>query len=145
MMKMNTKNLGTLILLAVFVLVFVSAGSAMAAEATSSDKFATSLEQSLKHYVMALEAYNSGDYGKANGQLQAAASNAKNVDPELANLLTQARTELVKVGRIEFKTAIPIGTIYNNLFGKPLFDLGNPLGIPPGEGTTGIPPGEGQT
>ena len=95
MMKMNTKNLGTIALLAgmVFVVVLASAGSAKAAEAGTSDKFATSLKQSLKHYVMALEAYNDGNYGEVKGQIQAAASNAKHADPELADLLEELRTE----------------------------------------------------
>lgn len=133
------KKLFVMSAVAVFVLVLMSAGSAMAAEAATSDKFATSIEQSLKHYVMALEAYNSGNYGKVRGQLQAAASNAKHADPELAGHLKALSVNFDTSSTVQTET-LAIGNIYNNYIVEngwacTQFDPGNPTAVPPGEDT----------
>lgn len=98
---------------------------------TNSSDDEEALFQSLKHYVMALDAYNSGNLGKANGQLQAAASNAKHADPELARILTFTSDRLREAGMIPIPIAVQVASIYNhyiaeNNWNYPQFDLENP-------------------
>ena len=78
------------------------------------------LANSLRHYLQALEGYNSGDYSSVAGLLQAAASNAKHVNPELAGLIEDLRAEFGTSSSVQTETirvnAGPIASIYNDCF-----------------------------
>jgi hypothetical protein len=95
------------------------------------------LTNSLKHYIQALNAYNSGDMSRVAGLLQAAASNAKHVDPILAGLLGNFRNELMTTGNVmeEVRIAGQIAIIYNeynaqyNWSSGTLFDTNDPLTV----------------
>lgn len=136
-MKRLTNSIRTcrLVVLAVVIaaLLFTSATPALAAGKSDEVLLANSLE----HYIQALIAYNDGDLGEACGQLQAAASNAKHVDPDLADLLGNVMEEVRDIGHVEFASAQPIAIIYNsyNDGSYPMFDPSNPTSVPPGEGT----------
>ena len=97
----------------------------------------TLLNNSVKHYIQALIAYNNGDLGEACGQLQAAASNAKHVDHELAGLLQELRASVrfAGTGNLCEEVASQIAIIYNNHNdgSYPMFDPGNPLKAIPKE------------
>jgi len=96
------------------------------------------LKNSREHYVRALTAYNEGDLGEAAGQLQAAASNAKHVDPVLAGLLNAFGFGVDIPGSID-EIASQIASIYNGYnrdfgWGYSNFDPEHPTAVPPGEG-----------
>jgi len=95
----------------------------------------TLLANSARHYIQALIAYNDGDLGEACGQLQAAASNAKHLDSELADLLLALGKNIRKNIDVRELTS-RIAIIYNshNDGSYPMFDPGNPTAVPPGEG-----------
>ncbi len=108
------------------------------------------LANSLGHYLQALQAYSSGDHSSVGGLLQAAASNAKHVDLDLADLLERLNTSFKSdktLGRsysiLDAGIASQLASIYNDCFpcgyvfphlsGFPdgcvftHFDLNNPL------------------
>ena len=97
----------------------------------------TLLNNSVKHYIQVLIAYNNGDLGEACGQLQAAASNAKHVDPELAGLLQELRASVrfAGTGNLCKEVASQIAIIYNkyNDGSYPMFNPVNPLKANPKE------------
>jgi len=90
------------------------------------------MRNSARHYIQALNAYNDGDYGEALGQLQAAASNAKHVNPELANLLNAFGFSVEIPGSNIGEIASQIAIIYNshNDGSYPMFDPSNPTAGP---------------
>jgi len=137
-----------LLLLTVFLLASLSVGPAFA----KSDKTPGSvsdeilLKNSRRHYVQALIEYNDFmAHGKnirkniaVTGLLQAAVSDAKHVDPELAGLLEQL-CDCFPVGYVFPRDiAGQIASKYNSYneqfsWGYAMFDPANPTGVPPGD------------
>jgi len=100
----------------------------------------TLMRNSAEHYAQAIIACNEGRYGAVGGLLQAAASNAKHIDPILADYLEQliAWGKWDILGHMDDSLHRQIAPIYNSVmqdsYPEGMFDPGNPTGVAGGVG-----------